>query len=107
MIFFWPLPLNGADALGRVVQAEDVGGLQDLDLAAQRLEAFADEGGDAFHAFDVLAARFDVDQVAHGVEHGLLLVLGGVVHGGHGGGQDGGGSAQAGQGEEGAKDERT
>ncbi|GAB1836368.1 hypothetical protein MyNCGM121_31440 [Achromobacter xylosoxidans] len=81
--------------------------MNDLDLAAQGLEAFADERGDAFHALHVLAARFDADQVAHGVQHGLLLGLGGVVHGGQRGGLEGGCAAQAGQGEEGAKDERT
>ena len=86
-------PHHGADLLRRVVQAEDLGGLDDLGLAAQRRQPVAQQRGDALHAFDVLAAGFDADQVAHGVQHGLPLGLGGLVHGRHGR-APGGGAAQ-------------
>jgi hypothetical protein len=79
------------------------GGRDDLDRAAQRLQPVPDQDGDAFHAFYVLAARLDADQVAHGVQHGLLLALGGLVDGGNRGGQRGVGAAQEGQGDAGAK----
>lgn len=72
-----------AHLLGRVVQAVDVGGLQDLHAAALCLRALGDQRGDLVQALDVLAARFDVHQIAQRVQQRLLLFLRQGVHIGH------------------------
>ncbi|MHC2579745.1 hypothetical protein ACVMHR_004484 [Bradyrhizobium diazoefficiens] len=64
-----------ADCLGRVVEAIDVGGVQNLHCAAELLELAGNALGNLFQAVDVLAARFDADEIAQRVEQRLLLLL--------------------------------
>ena len=96
---------HGADLLRRVVHAVDVGRLDQLDLAAELVQAAGDQVGDLGQAFDVLAARFDGHQIAQGVEQRLLFLLGEILDGcdrlgqcgasgdGHHHGEKGGGQA--------------
>ena len=64
-----------ADLLGRVVHAVGIGRrLDQLDLAAERLELVGDQVGDLVQAFEVAAAGLDRDQLLQGFEQrGLFL----------------------------------
>lgn len=61
-----------ADLLGRVVEAINVGGLQDLHRAADLPELVGDAPGDDVQALDIPAAGFDADEIAQRVEQRLL-----------------------------------
>ena len=67
---------HGADLLGRVVQAVDIRGVDDLDLGALALELGGNVFGNLLHARHILAAGLDMHQVAQRIEVGLLLFLG-------------------------------
>ncbi len=69
-----------SDLRRRVFHLVDVGGLDQLDLAAQRLQAAGDKLCNALEALEVAAARFDRYQRFQRFEQGRLLFLGEREH---------------------------
>ena len=79
-IFLVPVPVNVARTIlpicvGRVLHLVDVGRLDQLDLAAQRLQPAGDQLGDPVEPFDVAAAGLDRHQLFQRLEQRLLLLL--------------------------------
>ena len=66
---------HGARLLRRVVHPVDVGRLNDLDLAAQPGQAFADQRRQPGQALGILAAGFDVHEIAQRVEQRGFFLL--------------------------------
>ena len=66
---------HGARLLRRVVHPVDVGRLDDLDLAAQPGQAFADQRRQPRQALGVLAAGFDVHEIAQRIEQRGFFLL--------------------------------
>ena len=80
MIFLVPVPLNSACTMApgfarRVVHPVDVGRLDDLDLAAEPGQAFADQRRQPGQPLGVLAAGFDVHEIAQRVEQRGFFLL--------------------------------
>lgn len=72
-----------ADLLGRIGHAVDLGRLDQPGVTTQRGQAVADKVGDAIETFEVLAARFDGDQVLQRGDQGRLFLLRKLVSGFH------------------------
>ena len=66
---------HGADVFGCVVQTVDIRRSNHLHLTALRAQFVGDVFSNFSHAFHILAAGFDVDEVLQRIEQRLLLLL--------------------------------